>query len=56
MYAEQLLNLVKDSSFAIDSCTYAQECEVPLSIACVDIFAFHFDMMCIGYEEGILPL
>lgn len=53
---ERFLNLVKDSSFAMDSYTLSQECEIPLSIACEEIFAFHFDMLCIAFEEGILPL
>ena len=52
MYVDYLTRLVKDESFAIDSYTYSQECEVPLSTACEDIFAFHFDMMCIAVEEG----
>ena len=52
MYLEYLLSLVKDESFAIDSITYSQECKVPLSTACEDIIAFHFDMMCIAVEEG----
>lgn len=49
---QYLLGLVKDPSFAIDSITYSQECEVPLGIACEDIIAFHFDMLCIAIEEG----
>lgn len=52
MFFEYLMSLVKDSQFAIDSWNYSKECEVPLSTACEDIFAYHFDMMCIAVEEG----
>ena len=52
MFCDFLIHLVKDESFVFDSIKYSQECEVPLSTACEEILAFHFDMMCIAVEEG----
>lgn len=52
MYMKYLLHLVKDVQFAMDSYIYSIECDVPLDVACNDIFGYHVDMIEIAVEEG----